>query len=305
MNGVPPGVGFVRGISSGHVALRLDTAGSPDITLLASSEGGLVFADVVSVVQTGLPFPKKHLGPPRYEPFAVPVGLAMSNDLFGWVAGSWGLAPQARHGAVVECNHALAITREAAFFGALITETQIPALDASSKETGHVSVRFQPEFIDVTPGVGKLSLALAKQKLWRTSNFRLQIDGLDCTKVSRIEPISVTRSITTVSSGSGGGVSLLPGEVEFSNLEITLSQASAQTWLDWHKSFVVDGNNGEAFERGGTISFLSNDLKSELSRIELHGLGIVRVGPAAFQGAGQIARIAAELYCEQMVLARE
>jgi hypothetical protein len=304
VNGVAPSVGLVRGYSSGHFALRLDTAGVPDITLLAGREGGLVAADVISVFGTGLPFAKKHLGPPRYEPFVVPIGLAMSDDLFNWVAGSWGLAPEARNGAVVECNANLAITREAAFFGALVAETQVPALDASAKEAGHLTVRFQPEFIDVTSGTGTLSLALAKQKLWRTSNFRLQIDGLDCTKISRIDGITVTRKVTMVSSGSGG-VSLVPDEVEFPNLKVTLSQASAQTWLDWHKSFVVDGNNGDAFERNGTISFLSNDLTSELSRIELHGLGIVRVGPAVSQNAGHIARVMAELYCEQMVLARE
>jgi hypothetical protein len=298
VNGILLDAKLFRVLASGHFALRLDTANASEITLLANAEGGSVYADVVSVFEAGLHFARKHPGSPQYEAFEIPIGVAASTGLFDWVAGSWGATPEARDGAVLGVDFNFNIKSEVGFSGALVVETGIPALDAASKAAGHLTVRFQPEFIDVKQGAGKLSLMQAKQKLWRTANFRLQIDGIDCKKVSRIDAFTVTRKVTVVSSGSGG-VALVPEKVEFPNLKITLSTVSAETWYDWHESFVVNGNNDDSFERSGTISFLSNDFKTELSRIELHHLGIIRL---ASNPGDAIARLTAELYCEEMVL---
>lgn len=296
-------IGAIRALLSGHFALRLGSGGAADVTLLGQGfEGGDIDADVIAEQSAGLHFPKKRLGPPKYEAFSVLVGLSMSDELFGWIAGSWGAQPAKKDGAVLGLDYQLDIKTETRFGGALVTETTIPALDAASKEAGHLAVTFQPEIIDAEAGAGKLSLAASKQKLWRTSNFRLEIDGLDCTKVSKIDGFTVKRAVTTVTSG-GGGVTLVPGKVEFPNLTITLSEVSAQTWFDWHESFVVNGNNGESFERNGALRFLAADLATELSRIELHHLGIVRLAPVRSQGA-QIGRVTATLYCEEMVLSR-
>jgi hypothetical protein len=306
MNEVMLSAGAVRGLqTSGHFALRLGAGNAADVTLVRAFEGGGIYADVISELDAGMHFAKKHLGLPKYDEFAVPVGMSMSQQLFDWIAGSWGSLPQKKDGAVLALDYNLNIKTERDFSGALVTETTIPELDAASNETGELTVRFQPEFIDVNVGAGKLSLSMAKQKVWRTSNFRLQITGIDCTKVSKIESFSVKREVTTFLSGSGSGSGdgpvLIAGVVEFPNLFITLSQASSQTWFDWHQSFVVNGNNGEGFELQGSLSFLASDLQTELSRIELHRLGIVRLDPLKTSGS-QPARLRAELYCEEMAL---
>jgi hypothetical protein len=301
VNGNLLDISRARGVASGHFALRLDTTNASEITLLSGRDGGGITAEVVSVFEAGLHFARKHLGPQQYEPFAIPIGLAASKGLFDWVAGSWGPAPEARHGALLGVDANFNIKSETGFADALVIETGIPALDAGSKEAGFLTVRFQPTFIEVKPGTGKLSLMLAKQKLWRTANFRLQIDGLDCTKVSKIDAFTVTRKVTVVSSGSGG-IALVPDKVEFPNLRITLWEAFAKTWFDWHESFVVKGNNSDAFERNGTISFWSNDFKTELSRIELQHLGIIRIASVSHDVASSIAHVTAEVYCEQMQL---
>jgi len=301
VNGTLLASNLVRGLVSGHFALRLDTNNASEITLLSGSEGGSISADVVSIFEAGLHFARKHLGPPKYETFAIPIGVAASQGLFDWVAGSWGSTPESRDGAVLGVDANFNIKSEVGFTGALIVETGIPALDAASKEAGHLTIRFQPEFIDVKAAAGKLSLAQAKQSLWRTANFRIQINGLDCTKVSKIDAFTVTRKVNAAASGSGD-IALVPDNIEFPNLKITLSKSIAATWFDWHESFVVNGNNGDAFERNGTISFLSNDLKKELSRIELHHLGIIRLASDPKDGGSQLARVTAELYCEEMQL---
>ena len=92
----------------------------------------------------------------------------------------------------------------------------------------------------------------------------------------------------------------MAGRAEFPTLRVTLSQASAESWFDWHESFVVQGNNADNSERNGSLSFLSADLMTELTRIELYHLGIVRLTPAP---KNQIARVVAELYCEEMAFA--
>ena len=267
------------------------------MTVLAgAATGGSIFAEVIG--EAG-PWPtKKHLGPPKCESFALPVGLVMSDQLFAWLADSWGPAPPVKDGAVLALDYRLDVKTEAEFTGSLITETGFPALDAASKATGHVTVRLQPTSVEVEPGSGKLPITASKQKLWRLSNFRLEIDGLDCTHVSRIEPFEVRRAVE-IELSSTGSPSLVPGEVDFPNLRVTLSQSTAQSWYGWHQQFVVDQNNSEEFERAGRLRFLAVDLQTELTRIELSQVGIVRVAPAQDQPG----RVTAELYCEQMTLA--
>jgi hypothetical protein len=276
----------VRG-SAGHFALRLGKDEPPDLTLLAGASGGSIYAAVISEADESDPVTKKHLGPVRFGSFVLPVGIVLSSGLFEWLAASWSPQPTQRDGAVLVLDHQLSIKTQAAFSDSLITETTFPTLDAASKDAGHVTIRVQPGTIEYTPGAGKVSFVAQKQKLWRVANFRLLIDGLDCTHVSRIESFTVRRELGDV-----------PGRVEFPNLVVTLTLASAETWYDWHQDFVVAGNNGEAFERGGALSFLAANLQSELTRIELRHLGIVRLLPAE----NQPNRVSAELYCEEMVL---
>ena len=293
--------GLGRRFTAGHFALRLGSGPAADVTLLAKDfDGGAVYADVIPEFDAGMHFSRKHLGPTKYEEFTLPLRLSMSDLLFDWIAGSWGADPESKDGAVLTLDHNFGIRTETAFGGALITGTTIPLLDASSKDPGYLTVRFQPEVIQRKAGAGKLSLLLgSKPKLWQAANFRLQIGGLDCTKVARIESFTVRREVVLHSSGAGGTTSIA-GRVTFPNLLITLTQVSAQTWYEWHEDFVVNGNNGEGDERSGTLSFLTPDLKQELSRIDLHHLGIVRIEPAG----GPMARVTAELYCEEMRLKR-
>ena len=138
-------------------------------------------------------------------------------------------------------------------------------------------------------------------KVWLTSNFRLQIDGLDCTKVARIEPFSVRRRIEVAQSR--GPRSLIAGAVDFPSLRITVSLSSAQSWFDWHKTFLVDGKNADSSEKSGTIALLAPDLSTELARIELHGVGIYRLSADPPElGVPALPRLTADVYCEQMAL---
>ena len=285
----PPGLG--------QFALRLGVGPGQDITLLAQPSGGAVFADVIAEADASAPVLKKHLGTAKYEDLVLPIGSVMSSALLGWLASSWGSEPQPQDGSVLALDQHLTIRSETAFTGGLIAETAFPALDAANKDLGRVVITIVPATVQTAGGAGALSFASIKQKLWHSAHFRLELADLDCNAVSRIDPFTVRRRVESVVSGSGG-TEVVPGLIEFPNLTVTLAQAHATTWSDWHHDFVVLGNNDDSFEREGALVFLSPDLKSELSRIELHHVGIVRLAPTP----GQPTRVSAELYCEEMTL---
>jgi hypothetical protein len=231
----------------------------------------------------------------------------MPGALFDWVAASWGPQPPSRDGALLALSHSFTIQREQPFDDALIAETTIPALDASTKSPGRIVVRITPRSLGLPTSPGtKLQISLAKSphKSWLTSNFRLTIDGIDTKHVGRIEPMAVRRAIDVHSTGAGG-TTIAPGRITFPDLRVRLSAVSAAGWYAWHKDFVIDGNNSNADERTGAISFLAPDLKTELARIDLHGIGIVRVAPAPAGDQASVASVVADLYCERMELVSE
>ncbi|HEV7364753.1 MAG TPA: hypothetical protein VGN76_02780 [Gemmatimonadales bacterium] len=72
---------------------------------------------------------------------------------------------------------------------------------------------------------------------------------------------------------------------------------------DWLNDFLVQGRNGQDKERDGAIVYLSQDLKTELGRINLFSCGIFGLEPVkAEAGSESIRRVAADLYCERMQL---
>jgi hypothetical protein len=270
---------------NGHFALWLDG----ETTLLTGAAGGEIFVVVAEVPAGPGPFVRKHLTQVRFEDITAAVGFAMSDVLFDWIAAAWAASDQPKDGALLAVDNKFAIKSERQFTGARIAATTIPTLDAASKSASPLSVRLTPASIVLVPGAGKLQLGNLKQRLWQASNFRLEIDGLDCSKVSRIESFTVPGAAR--------------GKVDFPELAITLSAASAASWAAWFQDFVINSNNGDAAEKQGRIVFLLPNLTA-LARIELQGLGIFRLAAVPSE-TGQIARLTAGLYCERMSLHRE
>jgi hypothetical protein len=273
-------------LMNGHFALRLDG----ETTLLAGAAGGALFAGIVKETGGSGAYVKKHLAQPEFEDIITDLGLAMPDTLFDWIAAAWAAGDQPKDGALLAVDHQLAIKSERQFTAARIAATTVPALDAASKAALPLSLRLKPASITLAPGAGKLPLGKAKQRLWQAANFRLTVDGLDCTKVSRIDSFTVPGAVG--------------GKVDFPVLAVTLAAASAATWAAWFDDFVVDGNNGDGAEKSGQIAFLLPDLKTVLARIELQGLGIFRLDTAP-GGPNQMPRLTAGLYCERMSLHRD
>jgi len=276
-----------------------------DVGSLKSVDGGAISAEVITE-QVGPSYQvKKHLGPPRYEPFAIELGLWMGNVVYEWIQASWKMNYARKNGSILACDYNLEARSEREFFNALITEVAMPALDASSKDQCYMTLKFAPELVRMKKASGKVTLPPVKagQEMWLASNFRLEIPGLDCSRVSAIDSFCVKQTAPKDTIGDLRDPLREPGRLEFPNLSIILAESSSSTWMDWFDDFVVRGNNGEGQEKNGALIFLSPNLQSELGRINLFNLGIFRIAPSKADAATDRAqRVTAQLYCERMEL---
>jgi len=281
---------------AGRIQLVLDATA---VGFVKSIDGGSPVAAVVSEKAETL-IPKKHLGAISYSPLVMQVGPGMDPMLFDWINTSWTGKAQRKDGAIVTADANLSVNRQRDFARALITETTFPALDGSSKEPAYLTLTLAPEYTRDSKPSGKVTAEPGRQKLWLASNFRLAIDGLDCTRVMRVDALTVKQTLVEVGDVRVGRQ---PGQLEFPNLKVALSQAGSETWFAWFDDFVLKGNNDVSKEKKGSIALLSPDLKDELLRIDLFNLGIFAIGPERTDvSSDKIAAVMAQLYCERMEL---
>jgi hypothetical protein len=232
------------------------------------------------------------------------VGLEMAPAFWTWVTNMVAGDPAAMDGAIVVADGELNILRRLEFHHAFVTEVQIPALAASNNDAAHMTVKFQPESTHWVEGGGTLIVPMAKQKLWLTSNFRLQVGALPCSRVSSIEALSIKQQLVEFREGGGGGTQLVPGRLEFPNLIATFGAVDGVPWQQWFDDFVIQVNNGDAEELAATLTLLSPDLKSVLASLQLSHVGIFRLAyeEVELPPTIDIRRLRADMYCEGAIL---
>ena len=287
-----------RSSAAGRFLLALDGVESG---FLKSVAGGAITADVVSA-HGGDYYDEKRLGGVRYEPVTLRLDLSLAHAVYDWIAATWTGKAQRHDASIVAVSAQLKAISERTFSRALLTEATIPAADAAAKEAAFLAVKLAPEAVRTAKGSGAAVKApVSKQKAFLPSNFKLAIDKLDCSKVSKIDSFTVKQTTAPEAGGDVRVARRAPSRVEFPNLRISLAESSAQTWNAWFEDFVVNGDNDSTKERNGTLSFLTPDHTSALLEIKLFNLGIFRLAAEA-AGAEHIARLQADLYCERMEL---
>jgi len=273
---------------------------------LKSVDGGAISAEVIQEPAAGpTQLVKKHIGQPEYGEFVLQVGLANPPAIYEWIRQNWAMKYTRKNGSLITMDQNLTPKSERQFLNALLTETTIPAVDGSSKEPAYLTIKFAPEVIRAMVPTTKFEPAAPAppQMMFLACNFRLEIDGLDCTKVSRVDSFTVKQTAVTESIGDARDYAREPGKLEFPNLKITLPEAAAQPFAAWHEDFVIKGNNDDAREKGGSLSLLSPDRSKTLAKIKFYHLGIFRMTPLkAEAGSDSIAKVEVELYVERMEL---
>jgi hypothetical protein len=292
-----------RSYAGGHYMLSLD--GKP-CGFLKSVEGGGIKAEVVTErISSGF-FARKHIAGVSYEPFTLEVDLSMGPAFYDWIAAMIEGKAIRKNGAVILADQNNEIRSQIDFSNALITEITFPASDGSSKDAVYLTVKFKPEVTHFVKGSGKKitgKITKMVQKRWLPANFRLEIPGLDCTKVNRIDSFTIKQNTTVDSIGEARDYQLEPTSLEFPNLAFYLPESKAKSWIDWHEDFVIKGNCGQDQEKTGTLTFLAPNFKQELAQIDFFNLGIFSFTPDNVEARNeQIRRVKFEMYCESLKL---
>jgi phage tail-like protein len=291
-----------RSFVSRYFALTLD---GQNAGMCRSVDGGGIKGDLIAQQIGGQPHRIKHINNPIIEPISVQVGMTMSKDFYQWIDASWKGRAERRNGSITVYDSNYKPQFEYSFSDALILETTLPPMDGASKEPAYMTVKFQAERAEnkFAPGGGRPSnVENTLQKQLMPANFRLEIEGLDVSRVSKIDPITVKQNVKPMSCGPDWMYQLEPTSLEFPNLTVYLAMASAKGFYDWHQEFVIGGKNGPDNERTGAITFISPNLQEDLLTINLDRVGILNiVSEKADAGGGdQVKRVKVEMYVEEM-----
>lgn len=300
------GPASARSYVSGNYSLTLDGVNTG---FVKSVEGGSIYAEVIQEPAGADYVVRKHIGQPKYEDFTAQIGFSMAKPVYDWISQSWKGNYLRKNGSVVAMDYNMKASSERQFYNALLTEVTIPACDGSSKEPAYLTLKFAPEYTrmvkaDATKSAAPSPGPKGEQKAWIPSNFRLEIDGLDTTRVNKIDAFTVKQKVVQDRVGDARDQVKEPGKLEFPNLTLTVSTASIDAWNGWFDDFVVKGNNGQANEKNGTLYFLATDRQTVLASVKLYNIGIIRLEEdATASNADQISQFRAELYVERMEFA--
>jgi hypothetical protein len=229
----------------------------------------------------------------------------MSKGFYEWIKAALDRKPVRPDGAIHNCDFDGNIISTLAWRSGLITEVGFPASDASAKEQALMTIRIAPEFTRQQATSGKINTSPypVKQQKWLSSNFRVSIQGCEeaCKRVNRIDAFSIKQQILEYPAGELRDHEKEPGNLEIPNLVITMAESHADAFYDWHKSFVIDGRNGQDQEKTGQLDYLSQDLSSTLFTLNFQGIGIFKLTPEKVEaGSENIRRFKAEMYCESI-----
>src|SRR5204863_2949834 len=115
-------------------------------------------------------------------------------------------------------------------------EVTIPACDGSVKDPAFLGLKLVPEETKDLPAQGSVAEFNTRDlraRSWSPSHFRLKINGVDCTRVSKIESFTIKVKVVEFQPGQERIPVLVPTGVEFPNLKITVLASQAETWKSW------------------------------------------------------------------------
>jgi hypothetical protein len=278
--------------------IEIDGMGSVGVTGVS---GGYAAGEVVSTPTGNELAPQKRIAAVRVVPVTIEVSLG---ELSSWITQSLGGAAQPVSGRILEMDHNYTIVGERQFQDAVLTEVVFPALDASSpKEPARVKLTFQPQRITSKKGDGsKASSALGKDaKRAMTSAFRVTIPGVDCTGVAKVEPIAIKFKLSDATAGEAKMTKSQVTGMTVGDLLLSVADTKSASLAQWAEDSLSSAGSTEK-EKTVTIELLSPDMKTTLSTLEGHGVGIYALKPAGSGGADQVKRAEAQMYVERWQL---
>ena len=265
-----------------------------DAFLLKSFDGGVAVAMPATRTRTN-DYTDKSPGALKYEDAELRVGFSAPKPLWDWVSAfSTPSKPTSKEVVINALDYTMTSKSRRQLGATTLSKVVFPGCDGSSKEPAYVTLDLTPTRFHEIAGTGKTTSTLvgrSEQKTWLPSNFRLTIDGLDTSKVNKIEPITITHSAG--------------GSPDYSNLVITMSEVTSTSMKQWMNQVLDPVSKGAAVfqEKKGKLEFLSPDQAKVLLTLVFEGLGPVKLLLDKVEAnADQIKRVTAELYVERITV---
>lgn len=245
---------------------------------------------------------KKMITNHTYGDFTIDMGVAMGGKLYDWIKASFDKAYTRMDGAVIVANANYDALRRYEYYQALITKIATPKVDGASKDAGYFSITMKPELMKWAPGSGKIEAPIgATQKLWMTNNFRLDIGGLNCTTVRSVDAFSWEQKTVANAYGHLKDAELLPTGLQCSDLTFNIASGEDGKILDdwlkkadaWHQ-----GGSTEKDHKTGTLTFLAQDMKTELGSITFEGMGFKEIGKQDLERGEKVFETKISMYIE-------
>jgi phage tail-like protein len=287
-----------RGYVSSHFALELSGGFAG---FLKSVDGGNLKAPVMTEPAGADNYVHKHIGSPDFDEISFQIGLSTSVAVNQWIKDSWGKEYARKDGAIHSCDFNYKSVSTRTFTNALITEVGFPALDGTSKEAAYLNIKIKPEEVKFKKGDKQVvrGTFTENQKVWVPSNFRIELDQLNCKYISKVDAFTLKQTVTRYEIGETRNAQLEPTKLEYPNLTFYIAESHAGDWMKWAEDFILNGNNEK--EKQGAIHFLSPNLQSEIGSMKLHNVGCFSIGVEKSEaGAESIKRVKVELYVEEM-----
>ncbi|MGI8497891.1 MAG: phage tail protein [Gemmatimonadaceae bacterium] len=286
-----------RGYVTGKYALELD---GKNEGWLSSVAGGNPTSDVVTEKLGPDNITRKHIGGVKYEPIVLEASPELAATALQMLLDN---KFKRLNGAVIATDFDYKEVSRLNFFQTLVTAVTIPDLDAGSKDACHFDIELTPEYTRTALGSGgttKPDVVTARLKSCLVSNFRVKIDNLNTTKVSKVESFTLRRSVVANPVGEMRDYQKEPARLTIPNIKLTVASSTSKDFTDWLEDFVVKGNNSQEKEKTLTLEIMTPNLSEALLTLTASGVGIVAVRRVATPaGSDNIARDEVELYVEQ------
>ncbi len=246
----------------------------------------------------------KSVGNLKYTPCKFQTGLGIGRELYEWIKSAFDKNVQTKSGTFTAGDFNYKATSSIDFQDALITSVVIPALDATSKEQGYLTVSCEAERVRHMKGNGAdiRGAVGVKQKAWTLANFRFTMGDLPTGRTSKIESIELKCAVIEDRIGSNREPTKHAAKVTIPDLTFEISAADMPKWAEKAEDWFVRGNCEAAHELQGSIEFLDPTLGKTIGSIELKNCGFLSFElPESKANAETVKRFKVKMYVEGMV----
>jgi hypothetical protein len=247
----------------------------------------------------------KHVANVKWSDGKVKVGVGMGNALYQWMKASFDKAYKQENGSIIAADFDYKAMSEMSFEGAYLSKIVLPKFDGSSKESLYFDLEMSAEKVRWLKGTGQVISGKGGvvQKAFLASNFRFEMGGLPCQRISTIDSITWTCAVALDHIGIHREPTKHASKVTVSDFSVEGSMADFDAWQAKATEWFVNGKHLAADEMQGSITILGPDMKEEIGVVELKNCGFKKFSRAALEANSEkVARFKAEFYCEAIGL---